>query len=341
MTPSWPTSVNRLESYVVRQTADLVDDLGDEERKELAEVLHELEGFSPRAAEAETRMEELVEKLESRTILVEKSRARIEELERELAQAKAINDDRQERFAAEIETERIHAAQREQNFRAELESREAELRRRIEGVEGRERELAHSDRLLAERGRTLSLRESEVENRAQELKARSDEALSEREQELAKREAELDQLERTAANEKQLLERRSIHAAERERRTELQLSRIEEREEKLAEEATAVSSSWQRSSRSARSSSSAGSASSSRTSPASRAHFLLTAWLPPTARGRYARFHGHPGRSHVARCDHDRALRHHWPRGRENGGRGRERDRGLGRRPPDRDRHRA
>jgi DNA repair exonuclease SbcCD ATPase subunit len=229
----------RLESYVVRQTGDLVDDLGDEERKELAEVLHDLEGFSPRAADAETRMEELVEKLESRTILVEKSRARIEELERELGQAKAVNDDREERFAAEIETERIYAAQREQNFRTELEAREAELRRRIEGVEGRERELVHSDRLLAERGRTLSLRESEVETRAQELKARSDEALSEREQELAGREAELEQLERTAADEKQVLERRSIHVAERERRTELQLSRLQEREEKLAEE-TAV-----------------------------------------------------------------------------------------------------
>ena len=75
---------NRLESYVVRQTGDLVDDLGDEGRQELAEVLHELEGYSPRAAEAEARMEELVEKLESRNVLVEKSRARIEELEREL-----------------------------------------------------------------------------------------------------------------------------------------------------------------------------------------------------------------------------------------------------------------
>src|SRR4051812_31329237 len=92
----------RLESYVVRQTADVVDDLHDENRKELAEVLHELEGYSPRAAEAEGRMEELVEKLENRNVLVAKSRARIEELEGELAKAEADNDDRQERFAAEV-----------------------------------------------------------------------------------------------------------------------------------------------------------------------------------------------------------------------------------------------
>ena len=137
---------NRLESYVVRQTGDLVDDLGDEQRKDLAEVLHELEGYSPRAAEAEIRMEELVEKLENRTVLVEKSRARIEELERELAEAKANDDDLQERIAAEIETERIRAAEREQTFRVELEARESDLRRRVEGVEGRERELLHSDR---------------------------------------------------------------------------------------------------------------------------------------------------------------------------------------------------
>ena len=73
---------SRLENYVVQQTGDLVDDLPDERRTELAEVLHDLEGFSPRAAEAEERTEELVAKLENRNAALAKSRARITELER-------------------------------------------------------------------------------------------------------------------------------------------------------------------------------------------------------------------------------------------------------------------
>ena len=76
----------RLENYVVRQTGDLVDDLHDERRSELAEVLHEIEGYSPRTAEAEERIDELVSKLENRNAALAKSRARIEELERELDQ---------------------------------------------------------------------------------------------------------------------------------------------------------------------------------------------------------------------------------------------------------------
>ena len=80
---------NRLESYVVRNTSDVVDDLTDERRSELAELLHELEGHSPRAAEAESRMEELVEKLEHRNVVIEKSRVRIEELQEAVAKASA------------------------------------------------------------------------------------------------------------------------------------------------------------------------------------------------------------------------------------------------------------
>ena len=76
---------DRLESYVVRATGDVVDDLPGERRQELAEVLHELEGYSPRAAEAEQRTEELVEKLveidpRDYQIALDKARARIEEL---------------------------------------------------------------------------------------------------------------------------------------------------------------------------------------------------------------------------------------------------------------------
>ena len=49
--PRMPKIRTRLESYVVRNTADIVDDLSDERREELAEVLHDLEGHSPRATE--------------------------------------------------------------------------------------------------------------------------------------------------------------------------------------------------------------------------------------------------------------------------------------------------
>ena len=62
---------------------------------------------------------------------------------------------------------------------------------------------------------------------------------------------------------------------------------------------------------------------------------------PPRATAEYARPHGHPGRSHVARRDHDRAVRHDRALRREDGCRRRERDRRLRRRPADRDRHRA
>src|SRR5215216_4916099 len=95
---------NRLESYVVRTTGDLVDDLPDERRTELADVLHDLEGYSPRAAEAEERTEELVDKLENRNAALAKARARIAELEGELETAKnevVTNDDV---IAAELET---------------------------------------------------------------------------------------------------------------------------------------------------------------------------------------------------------------------------------------------
>ena len=85
---------NRLESYVVRNTGELVNELTDERRDELAEVLHELEGHSSRAAEAESRADELVEKLEHRNVVLAKARTRIEELEHALAKAHADLGDR-------------------------------------------------------------------------------------------------------------------------------------------------------------------------------------------------------------------------------------------------------
>src|SRR6266508_4357430 len=98
---------NRLESYVVRNTSDVVDDLTDERRSELAELLHELEGHSPRAAEAESRTE-----------------ARIEELEEAIAKANAEIGDSEHRINEQMETERIRTAEREQKLRAELTARE-------------------------------------------------------------------------------------------------------------------------------------------------------------------------------------------------------------------------
>ena len=43
-----------------------------------------------------------------------------------------------------------------------MEAREAELGRRIEILEGRERELLHTDRALSERERSVSVRVSKV-----------------------------------------------------------------------------------------------------------------------------------------------------------------------------------
>jgi colicin import membrane protein len=219
--PPMPKIRTRLESYVVRNTADVVDDLSDERRSELAEVLHDLEGHSPRAEEAERRTEELVEKLEHRNIVIAKSRARIEELEGELAKARTEAGDREERITEQIETERIRTAEREQGFRTELEGREAEIKRRVEATDLREEELRHLHGELSERERGLSLREAGIENHAHEVKSR-DEGLWARQEALDKREAELEKAEQLVAAERESFERRAHEAAELERReTEL------------------------------------------------------------------------------------------------------------------------
>ena len=166
------------------QTSDVVDDLSKERRQELAEVLHDLEGYSPRAAEAERRTEELVEKLDNRNAALDKARARITELEEELVQAAADAGDREQRVVAELEVERVRIAEREQTFRDEIAAREREVERRIELLEGREAELRYSDGLLLQREHALGVREAELDNLAQELEARSDERLKAREAEL-------------------------------------------------------------------------------------------------------------------------------------------------------------
>jgi len=223
----------RLENYVVRTTGDVVDDLPNERRQELAEVLHDLEGYSPRAAEAEQRTEELVEKLDNRNAALDKARARIEELEAELAQAEADSGDREQRMVAELEAERIRIAEREQTFRDDIAAREREVERRIEILEGREGELRYTDSRLLELERNLGLREAELENRAAELEARSDERLRAREVELDERERQIEAEERKTAEDKRRFESRAIHVTELERRSQLRIASAEERESEL------------------------------------------------------------------------------------------------------------
>ncbi len=226
---------NRLENYVVRQTSDVVDDLSDDRRKELAEVLHDIEGHSPRAAEAERQMEELVEKLDNRNAALDKARARIAELEEELVQAADDAGDREQRMAAELEVERVRIAEREQTFRDELAAREREVERRIELLEGREAELRYADSRLLELERNLGLREAELDNLAQELEARSDVRLRAREAELDERERQIEVVERQTAEDKRRFESRAVHVTELERRSQLREASVEEREAELIE----------------------------------------------------------------------------------------------------------
>jgi chromosome segregation ATPase len=225
----------RLENYVVRQTSDVVDDLSDDRRRELAEVLHEVEGHSPRAAEAERQMEELVGKLDNRNAALDKSRARIAELEEELAQAEADAGDREQRMAAELEVERIRVAEREQTFRDEIAAREREVVRRIEILEGREAELRYTDSRLHDLEQKLGMREAELDKLAHELEARSDDRLKAREAELDARERQIEVAERHTAEEKRRFESRAIHVTELERRSHLREASVHEREEALLE----------------------------------------------------------------------------------------------------------
>jgi chromosome segregation ATPase len=225
----------RLENYVVRQTSDVVDDLSEDRRKELADVLHEVEGHSPRVAEAERQMDELVEKLANRNAALDKSRARIAELEEELARAEVDAGDREQRIVAELEVERVRIAEREQTFRDEIAAREREVERRLEILEGRADELRYTDSKLMEHERHLGMREAELDNLAQELEARSDERLKAREAELDERERQIERMERETAEEKRRFESRAIHVTELERRSHIREASVQEREEALLE----------------------------------------------------------------------------------------------------------
>lgn len=228
---------SRLESYVVRNTGELVHDLSDERSEELAEVLTELEGHGKRAAEAESRADELVEKLEHRKVVLAKTRARIEELERDLAKAQDEAGDREQRISEQLEVERVRVAEREQNLRNELELREVELARRLEALDLRDRDARDSDKQLMERERNLSMRETALDTKARELVARSDERLAERERELDRRETELTTAEEQAAARKHAFEKRGVQIAETERSALNRMENLDEREERLTGEA--------------------------------------------------------------------------------------------------------
>jgi len=225
----------RLENYVVRQTSDVVDDLSDDRRKELAEVLHDVEGYSPRAAEAERQMDELVEKLDNRNAALDKARARIAELEEEVAQAATDAGDREQRIVAELEVERVRIAEREQTFRDEIAAREREVERRLEILEGKAEELRYTDSKLLEHERHLGMREAELDNLAQELEARSDERLKAREADLDERERQIERMAHETAEEKRRFEGRAVHVTEIERRSHVREASVREREEALRE----------------------------------------------------------------------------------------------------------
>ena len=228
----------RLENYVVRQTSDVVDDLSDDRRKELAEVLHEVEGHSPRAAEAERQLEELVEKLDNRNAALDKARVRIAELEQDLADAAAEAGNREQRMAAELEVERVRVAEREQTFRDEIAARERDVERRIELLEGREAELRYTESRFLELERNVAIREAELDNLAQELEARSDERLTARQAQLDARERQIEVVERQTAEEKRRFESRAIHVTEIERRSQLREASVAEREAELTQART-------------------------------------------------------------------------------------------------------
>ena len=58
---------NRLENYVVRLTTELLGDLPEDRQSELGDLLGQMEGRGESFVEAETRIEELLARLEQRS----------------------------------------------------------------------------------------------------------------------------------------------------------------------------------------------------------------------------------------------------------------------------------
>jgi chromosome segregation ATPase len=115
---------NRLENYVLRSTTELVDDLPADRQSELGQLLSELEGRGESFVEAEARIEELLARLEQRSTAVNALEAEISELKARVARLKHELDARDRQGNDLLEAERVRAAERENQFREELESLE-------------------------------------------------------------------------------------------------------------------------------------------------------------------------------------------------------------------------
>jgi chromosome segregation ATPase len=112
---------NRLENYVVRSTAELLDDLPEDRQRHLGEVLTGLEGRGERVHEAESRIEELLGRLEQRGTAVNALEAEVSELKARVARLKHELGERERQANDRLEAERVRSAERERQLREELE----------------------------------------------------------------------------------------------------------------------------------------------------------------------------------------------------------------------------
>ena len=146
---------NNLESYVVRRTGEILDELSEDRREELAQLLHELEGHSSRAAEAEARVDELIERLEERKIELAAADTEIQDLRRRLHAAQGELGDRETELTELLETERVKNAERDRQLRAKIDELERDTARRAH-------ELAATEADLRRREEALATREAEL-----------------------------------------------------------------------------------------------------------------------------------------------------------------------------------
>jgi chromosome segregation ATPase len=116
---------NRLESYVVRSTSELLEDLPDDRQRELGELLNDLEGRGERVHEAENRIEELLGRLEQRGAAVAALESEVSELKARVARLRHELDERERVANDRLEAERVRAAERERRLREQLEELEA------------------------------------------------------------------------------------------------------------------------------------------------------------------------------------------------------------------------
>jgi chromosome segregation ATPase len=112
---------NRLENYVVRSTAELLEDLPEERQRVLGETLNELEGRGEHVQEAESRIEELLGRLEQRGAAVAALEAEVSELKSRVGRLKHELEVRDRQANERLEAERVRAAERERQLREELE----------------------------------------------------------------------------------------------------------------------------------------------------------------------------------------------------------------------------